>query len=146
MPVSLQEFVRDALAQVVRGIEDAKRTVGPDLADQICPQMVSVARGSPITETTVRARYRNGTCDADVLRFDVAVYAGDTIEVVAPVQPTMWSALKARLRGKPSGEDRPVTRIQFEIPVILAKPGFVAPWRPTPEMIPTEKEKIAERR
>ena len=146
MTVSLQNFVRDALAQVVLGIEDAKRTVGPELADQICPQIVSMGRTGAVGETTVRVRYRNGTCDAEVMRFDVAVYAGETIEVATTETQSLWSAFRARLGGNPPRREIPVTRIQFEIPVILSKPGFIAPWRPTPEMTPATVQRSASSR
>ena len=137
MPMSLKDFVRDTLAGIVNAVEEAQKDVGAEKAALIAPQVIFIGQGSNIHESDVKVIYPGEEHDdpvavkANLVRFDLAVHAGDTVEVAAEAMASanlgLFAKIKASVAGKGITEDKRISRIQFEIPVIPSLPTRTLP-------------------
>ena len=121
--MALDEFISEALTQIVQGIDQAKAKMG-DRADWVSPPIHSVGQGTAIHDANLRVHYRDGTAEADLVRFDVAVHAASSGEGGGKAGLKL-SVVSAELGGKKQKENKSISRIQFEVPLIISDYGNV---------------------
>src|SRR5262245_51389910 len=109
--MKLQEFVKESLLAIVQGVVEAQR----ELPELIGPEVDKPEdAANPMFETTTGHL-------AQMVKFDVAVTTEDSTSGDAGGQIKIL-ALSVGAKGLISNAERTVSRIQFEVPVIL--PGF----------------------
>ena len=119
MVMTLKEFIGETLSQIVLGIDDAKKKLEPSGRSHWAgPPISTVGKGGPIHDTDVAVWLPGGeaTNKANLVRFDVAVHAAEAKEGGGGVKVAV-----AHLGGKLSAEQSSVSRIQFDIPLIIAE-------------------------
>ncbi|KKK69553.1 hypothetical protein LCGC14_2932880 [marine sediment metagenome] len=112
--MELREFVKETLVQIIKGIEDAQSETKKTGA------VISPSRGklAPDTQDKVLLSKSGGILEG--VAFDVAVTASDTSEKGGGVGIFVW-AVGAGVKGKSEIPNAAVSRIQFNVPVILPK-------------------------
>jgi len=115
--MDLQEFVSETLAQIVNGVDGARKRV--DSKDiKICPQL----DGTAAHKGNMQIVAARGDAPATMVEFDVALSTTEDtgtkggIGVVAGFV-TLGST------GESSRENRSVSHVRFSIPVILQRKG-----------------------
>lgn len=124
MPVTLDDFIAETLTGIVDGINKAKERLKADGRDDwVSPAIMVVGQGGEIHDSDVRVFRRGGyTSKANVVRFDVAVHAGETEEGGGHVGLKVASIVDVGGGKQTTSEDRRISRIQFEIPLVVAEP------------------------
>jgi hypothetical protein len=139
MSLTLKDFVREALTQILLGIDEAKDVIAKHDRDRrmVSPQIYRVGAGQTVHDTDVMVYWDPKTMvKAHLVQFDVAVHASTTDDSQAEgglgIQvATMFSA-KAAGKVQQTSQEGNISRIQFAIPIIMSESV-------TPEPIP-EKE------
>ncbi len=122
--LTLQHFISEALSQILVGIEDARGAVQEKgiKGHRISPAISHVGMGQEIHDADVAVFLQDGEiCKAHLVQFDVAVHATEAVGGKAGIQV---SALGVRggVGGDLSAEEKTISRIKFDIPIILQYP------------------------
>ena len=119
--LTLDDFIASTLTQIVEGIDKAKTNLKESgREDWVSPPIASIGQGDQIHDTNLRVHYGGGTVDANLVRFDVAVHAGETAEAGGKAGVKAF-VVSADLGGKTQAEEKSISHIQFEIPLIIAR-------------------------
>ncbi len=124
MGLSLKEFIGEAMSQIVLGIDDAKEKLeGSERSTWISPPIRTIGKGGAIHDTDVAVWLTEDVVTkANMVRFDVAVHASKVVEGKAGLEVAVFSMGEAGIGGKGRSEDLSVSRIKFDIPLIIAEP------------------------
>ena len=124
MGLSLQEFIGEALSQIVLGIDDAKEKMAESArSNWISPPIQQIGLGQEIHDTDLAVWLTEDVVTkANMVRFDVAVHASKTVEAKGVVEVTLLTVVDAELGAKGRSEDLSISRIKFDIPLIIAEP------------------------
>jgi hypothetical protein len=111
--ITLQEFVRETLREVVEGVREAQEV--PEIGGQIAPDSIGGMKFP--TESGV---YYEARILATTVKFDVAVTAEVKTkgETGAGIQVAVFSA---KAGGEISATDMKVSRVQFAVPLVFPK-------------------------
>lgn len=114
--MELDQFIADALTQIVKGVESAQKNTGKGAvnATSIKTHADSAPKGKYFT-----AAYNQLVQMVD---FDIAVTVTDatTAEAGGKISIASWSIGG---KGSVKGEEQTVSRIKFSIPVVLPTSG-----------------------
>ena len=123
MGLSLKEFIGEAMSQIVLGIDDAKEKLGSERSHWVSPPIYIIGKGEAIHDTDVAVWLtEDAITKANLVRFDVAVHASKTVEAKGGVEVTFLTVVDAELGAKGRSEDLSISRIKFDIPLIIATP------------------------
>lgn len=124
MATSLQDFIAEALSSIIFSIDEAKKRLEPSgRAHWVSAPIAAVGHGHAIHDTDVAVWMPDGKTvnKANLVRFDVAVRATESKKGEGGVKVAVVD-----VGGKLSKEDAAVSRIQFDIPLIIAERPFPA--------------------
>jgi hypothetical protein len=122
--MTLKDFIGEALSEIIFGIDEAKKRLEPTGRDHwISAPIAAVGAGQAIHDTDVAVWMPDGTSvnKANLVRFDVAVHATESKKGGGGVEVAV-----VNVGGELSKEEAAVSRIQFDIPLIIAEHPFAA--------------------
>ena len=119
MALKLNEFIAETLTGIIGGIDMAKAKMKDSGRDEwVSPPISTVGKGGEIHDADVRVYRRGGyTSKAHLVRFDVALHASETGEAEGGVKVVV-----ASVSGKTMMEEKSVSRVRFDIPLVVADP------------------------
>ena len=121
--MELKEFVAETLSQILLGIESAKEKVGESRANWIAAPIKFVGKGDKVHDTDVNVWIAdNKVAKANLVRFDVAIHASERADGKAGIRVAGFFGIGAGVEGSASIEDKAISRMQFEIPLVLSEP------------------------
>ncbi len=123
MALTLDEFIAETLAGIVKGIDSAKAKLAETGRDDwISPPIERVGEAHDLHDTDVSV-YRAGgyTSKANVVRFDVALHATDAEETGGRVGVSAATMLTVSGGKKMTSEETSISRVKFEIPLVIAE-------------------------
>ena len=124
MPMTLKDFICETLSEIIFGIDEAKERLKPTSRDHwISAPIAAVGEGQKIHDTDVAVWMPDGRSvnKANLVRFDVAVHATESKKGGGGVAVSV-----VNVGGELSKEEAAVSRIQFDIPLIIAESPFPA--------------------
>jgi len=124
MAITLKDFIAEALSSIIFGIDEAKKRLESSSRDHwVSAPIAAVGAGHAIHDTDVVVWLPDGenVNKANLVRFDVAVRATESKKGGGGVKVAVVD-----VGGELSKEDAAVSRIQFDIPLILAEHPFPA--------------------
>ena len=126
MAMTLKEFIGEALSEIILGIDEAKKRLKPsDRSHWVSAPIAAVGKGEAIHDTDVAVWLPDGQVNkANLVRFDVAVHATESSKGGGGIGVAV-----VQVGGERSKEQAAVSRIQFDIPLIIAE----HPWSPEPQ-------------
>ena len=119
MVMTLKEFIGEALSEIILGIDEAKKRLEPsDRAHWVSAPIAAVGKGQVIHDTDDAVWMPDGQSvnKANLVRFDVAVHATASSKGEGGIRVAV-----AQFGGELSKEQTAVSRIQFDIPLIIAE-------------------------
>ena len=119
MVMTLREFIGEALSEIILGIDEAKKRLEPSGRPHwVSAPIAAVGKGQAIHDTDVAVWMPDGQSvnKANLVRFDVAVHATESSKGGGGIQVAV-----AQFGGELSKEQAAVSRIQFDIPLIIAE-------------------------
>lgn len=123
MALSLKEFVSEALTEVVLGVESAREKLAAlSSCAVVAPAVVSSNGGTNYIKCYTGSYTKKDERLiewAQVVEFDVAVHATENKVGSGGVQVAALNLIKANLGGKQKTEEGSVSRIKFNVPLIL---------------------------
>ncbi len=137
MVMTLKDFVGEALSEIIFGIDEAKKRLEQsDRSHWVSAPIAAVGAGQAIHDTDVAVWMPDGESvnKANLVRFDVAVHATESKKGGGGVKVAI-----VQLGGGLSKEQAAISRIQFDIPLILAEHPF--PAHPVPKSGKKKKRK-----
>ncbi len=123
--MELKEFIAETLSQIPLGIESAKEKVGESRANWIAAPIKFVGKGDKVHDTDVSVWIAdNKVAKANLVRFDVAIHASERADGKAGIRVAGFFGIGigAGVEGSASIEDKAISRMQFEIPLVLSEP------------------------
>ena len=121
--MELKEFIAETLSQILLGIESANEKVGESRANWIAAPIKFVGKGDKVHDTDVSVWIAdNKVAKANLVRFDVAIHASERADGKAGIHVAGFFGIGAGVEGSASIEDKAISRMQFEIPLVLSEP------------------------
>ena len=119
MIMTLKDFVGDALSEIIFGIDEAKKRLEQSgRSHWVSAPIAAVGAGQAIHDSDVAVYMPDGMSlnKANLVRFDVAVHATESSKGGGGVKVAI-----VQLEGGLSREQAAISRIKFDIPLIIAE-------------------------
>lgn len=111
------------MSEIVLGIDEAKQRLKESERDHwVSPPITLVGAGHAIHDSDVGVEMPDGKSrnKANLVRFDVAIHATESSEAGGALQIAV-----AKLGGAVTTEQASISRIKFDIPLIIAQRQFL---------------------
>ncbi len=118
MVMTLKDFIGEALSEIIFGIDEAKKRLEQSgRSHWVSAPIAAVGAGHAIHDSDVAVWMPDGKSfnKANLVRFDVAVHATKSTKAGGGVKVTV-----VQLGGGLSKEQAAISRIQFDIPLVIA--------------------------